>query len=436
MRKWIVVAVLLLLSLGISQMVVVEPNKSDRLTLRPLALYIDGTVVRSKNTAVPPAIQYQGTVYVPITLVSQQLNKPAGYDPSTSTVWLGQRPTKPEAVPTLASAAAASGVQTSPKATGSKTAVPAPAKQEEAKSRFSLFGLSLGMTEQQIIAKLGKPARKDPAQLGYEWWIYNQNPNRYLQVGIANGKVVDLYSNAPGAEVEGVRIGSTYDSVSRKYPIVPVVTFTFQSANVKITNQPKERPLVLEENTPIIFYLDKHNNATVNAIRLIDQLMLLRGGFYETKWTYQGTAPDFDPPRLSIKQQEAVNEAHERQILDLTNVIRFRNKLPALTWHANAAKVARGHSKDMEMNRFFDHVSSSTGLDPFQRLKKAGVSYQMAGENIAAGFPDAIEAYESWMNSPGHRKNILEKDFLQLGVGVYYDYFTQNFITAGRTAAK
>jgi len=53
----------------------------------------------------------------------------------------------------------------------------------------------------------------------------------------------------------------------------------------------------------------------------------------------------------------------------------------------------------------------------------------MAGENIAAGYPDAIEAHESWMNSPGHRKNVLEKDFTQLGVGVIADYYTQAFLT-------
>ncbi|TGV29209.1 secretion protein, partial [Mesorhizobium sp. M00.F.Ca.ET.186.01.1.1] len=65
-------------------------------------------------------------------------------------------------------------------------------------------------------------------------------------------------------------------------------------------------------------------------------------------------------------------------------------------------------------------------------LKQANITYSMAGENIAAGYPDAIEAHESWMNSPGHRKNILEKDFTQLGVGVITDYFTQAFLTPNK----
>jgi uncharacterized protein YkwD len=311
---------------------------------------------------------------------------------------------------------------------------PASSSEAQEEEQTALFGITLGMSDQQVLAKLGNPARQEPAQLGYTWWIYNRDYSRYLQIGVLDGKVVDLYSNAPTAEIEGVGIGTTYQSLSRKYSIQPIVSFSFQNAAVQITNLPRERPLVKNKETPIIFYLDKQSNANVTALRLIDRLALLRGGFFETKWTYQGAAPDFDPPRLTIRQQEEVNRAHERQILDLTNVIRCRYKLPTLSWYDKASLVARSHSKDMEMNHYFNHVSATSGMDPFQRLKQAGVHYLLAGENIAAGFPDAIEAYESWMNSPGHRKNILEKGFRQLGVGVYLDYYTQNFVTSDTSA--
>lgn len=421
MRKWIVAALLLVVSLAISQIFAGGHQAPVNVTQRTLTLYIDGKPIGNTSASQPSAITYQGTVYVPLSLVGQKLNKPVGIDPATSTVWLGERPAKPAAVPAMAP------LQAEPAKT-SKPAKPAaaPAPKTDAPS---LYGISLGMGQQEVLTALGAPARKEPAQLGYEWWIYNRDLSRYLQIGIMDGKVVDLYSNAPTAQIEGVGIGTTYQSLSRKYSIQPIVSFSFQQADVQITNQPKDRPLVISQGTPIIFYLDKQNSANVTALRLIDRLALLRGGFFETKWTYQGTAPNFDPPRLSIKQQEYVNSAHERQILDLTNVIRYRNKLPALTALDTAANVARLHSKDMEMNQYFDHVSTITGLDPFERLKQAGVTYKMAGENIAAGFPDAIEAYESWMNSPGHRKNILEKGFRQLGVGVYLDYYTQDFVT-------
>lgn len=426
MRKWIVAALLLVLSLAISQIFAGGHRTPTNVNQRTLALYIDGMPIENQSATQPSAITYQGTVYVPLSLVGQKLNKPTGFDPATSTVWLGAQPTKPAAVPAMASLPA----QSTDTATPAKP-VAAPVSKPVSKTPDapSLYGIALGMSEQDVVAALGNPVRKEPAQLGYTWWIYNRDLSRYVQIGLMNGKVVDLYSNAPTAQIEGVGIGTTYQSLARKYSIQPIVSFSFQNANVQITNQPKERPLVITQETPIIFYLDKQKNASVTALRLIDRLALLRGGFFETKWTYQGASPNFDPPRLSIKQQEEVNSAHERQILDLTNVIRTRNQLPVLSALDSAAQVARMHSKDMEMNHYFDHVSTITGLDPFQRLKQAGVNYVMAGENIAAGFPDAIEAYESWMNSPGHRKNMLEKGFRQLGVGVYLDYYTQNFVT-------
>lgn len=418
MRKWIVAALLLALSLGISQIFAGGLRTPASVNQHTLALYIDGKQIGSSFQ--PSAINMQGTVYVPLALIGQNLNKPVGFDPSTSTVWLGERPAKHTAVPALA-----------PIAAGTDTAKKQPdAPAPKAANQTSLFGISLGMTEQQVLAVLGQPVRQEPSQLGYTWWIYNRDLSRYLQVGIMDGKVVDLYSNAPTAQIEGVAIGTTYQTLSRKYSIQPIVSFSFQNAKVQITNQPKERTLVMNQGTPIIFYLDKQRGASVTALRFIDRLVLLRGGFFETKWTYQGTAPNFDPPRFSIIQQEVVNSAHERQILDLTNVIRYRYKLPTLSWFDKASQVARSHSKDMELNNYFDHVSTTSGLDPFQRLKQAGVHYVMAGENIAAGFPDAIEAYESWMNSPGHRKNMLEEGFKQLGVGVYLDYYTQNFVTS------
>jgi uncharacterized protein YkwD len=421
-RKWLFSAFLALSLFGIAGIAAVDWSPVIRVNLYPASVYMDGMEIRSGErkghfyngtSYVPAAIEYQGTMYVPLRLVGNHLNKQVGWDEQTKTVWLGERPT------------AIAGQQESP---ASKTTANA-AEQKPADEKPGLFGVSLGAAEQQVLAALGQPARRDASPLGYEWWIYNRDFNRYVQVGLMNGKVVDLYSNAPFAKVGNVSVGTSYQSLSRHHPLNQVVSFRHMGAQIQITNQTKERPLAIANETPLIFYLDKHNHDKVTALRLIDKLILLRGGFYETKWTYQGKAPEFDPPALSVKQREAVNAAHERQILDLVNVIRHRYNLAPLSWNNQAAAAARKHSIDMENNKFFDHVSATTGLGPFERLKQAGISYRLAGENIAAGFPDAVEAHESWMNSPGHRKNILEKGFTQLGVGVHQDYYTQNFVT-------
>ena len=63
------------------------------------------------------------------------------------------------------------------------------------------------------------------------------------------------------------------------------------------------------------------------------------------------------------------------------------------------------------------------------RLEVGKVTYRSAGENIAANYVDAIAVTEGWLNSKGHRESLLNKEFTQLGVGVYEKYYTQNFIT-------
>ncbi|CCF16184.1 SCP-like extracellular family protein [Brevibacillus laterosporus GI-9] len=293
-----------------------------------------------------------------------------------------------------------------------------------------LFGVSLHMSSQQVEATLGIPDRQEPSLFGYEWWIYNKNPDHYVQVGILKGKVVDVFSNSPKAALTNqIRIGTSYDTLKKSYSLQERVTFSYEDTFVEIKNDRAQRPLQLVGDIPVLFYLDKHNQQKVTGIRLIDKLVLLQGGFYETKWTYTGEAPNFTPPTPDAKSQEEINRAMERQILDLTNVMRYRYQIPPLRWNEKAAITARNHSIDMQRNQYFDHISATTGLSPFDRLKKNGLSYRMAGENIAAGFPDAIEASQSWLNSLGHRKNVLEKQFEELGVGVFSDYFTENFVT-------
>lgn len=439
MRKWLLIGLSVLSVAGISRFFSSDHSSLIRVNIYPSSVYWDGREVVSgqksgSNQEVPPTLEYKGTLYVPLSVIGRQLNKPVGWDDSSYSVWVGQPPAtlakQPQAeaaLQALPASAPLSVPANAAAASGSTGGMAAEAKQPNA-----LFDLTLGMSSADVIKRLGEPARKDPSSLGYQWWIYNSDPAKYVQVGIANGKVVDLYSLAPQAKFGDIGVGTALQALERQHPLQNVVTFSYMGANIQITNQKQQRPLVMENGTAAIYYLDKQNSDKVTALRLIDTQMLLRGGFYETKWTYQGQAPDFDPPALSIKDRELVNAAYERQILDLVNVSRYRSKLPPLQWNEQAAQVARKHSLDMETNDFFDHVSATTGSDPFDRLKQAHISYRMAGENIAAGYPDAIEAHESWMNSPGHRKNVLEKGFTQLGVGVVADYYTQTFLTPAR----
>ncbi|WP_025845675.1 CAP domain-containing protein [Brevibacillus agri] len=445
MHKWLWIGLIALGVLGISRLFSSDTTSFIRVNIYPSAIFWDGRQIATggkqgyyveRGQEVPASLEYRGTLYVPLSMIGRHLNKPVGWDKASHFAWVGQPPTIPTELPADNSTSPAApkpdeaipASAPAPTAPAKATATDASSQQESA----TLFGLTIGTPAEEVRKLLGEPARKDPSSLGYEWWVYNRDPARYVQVGIANGKVVDLYSLAPTAMLGNIGVGSSLQALERQYSPQNTLTFSYMGANIQITNQKQQRPLVMKNGIPHIFYLDKQNGSKVTGLRLIDTQMLLRGGFYETKWSYQGQAPDFDPPALSVGEREQVNLANERQTLDLVNVSRYRYKLPPLQWNEEAAKVARAHSLDMETNDYFDHVSATTGSSPFDRLKQAKIAYSMAGENIAAGYPDAIEAHESWMNSPGHRKNILEKDFTQLGVGVITDYFTQTFLTPSK----
>lgn len=122
-------------------------------------------------------------------------------------------------------------------------------------------------------------------------------------------------------------------------------------------------------------------------------------------------------------------------MVSLTNAERAKAGCGALTINATLTSVARAHSKDMAVNGYFDH-NSQDGRTPFQRMSQAGYTYSAAAENIAAGQPTAQAVVTAWMNSAGHRANILNCALTQIGVGVYRAsgspygvYWTQDFGT-------
>ena len=115
----------------------------------------------------------------------------------------------------------------------------------------------------------------------------------------------------------------------------------------------------------------------------------------------------------------------------MINAERAQRGLNTLTFDDDIATVARKHSKDMVDNNYFDHTNKSN-QSPFDRLKHDGISFNGAGENIASGQQSSIYAHQGLMNSLGHRKNILRKEFKNIGVGVDFNdgdqpYWTENY---------
>ncbi len=139
------------------------------------------------------------------------------------------------------------------------------------------------------------------------------------------------------------------------------------------------------------------------------------------------------PNQVPAQQQQqtapATNRQAVQQVIDLTNAQRRQNGLSPLSADAKLNSVAQAKSADMQQNNYFSHSSPTYG-SPFDMMRDQGVSYQSAGENIAKGQRTPQEVVQAWMNSEGHRKNILSSNFTHIGIG--YDpnghHWVQMFI--------
>ncbi len=120
-----------------------------------------------------------------------------------------------------------------------------------------------------------------------------------------------------------------------------------------------------------------------------------------------------------------------QQILTLVNKSRAAYGLSPLTLNTNLSRAAMAKAEDMKNRNYFSHTSPIYG-SPFDMMKSFGISYRTAGENIAKGQKTPAAVMTAWMNSSGHRKNILNPNFTQLGVGYVYNngspYWVQMFI--------
>ena len=146
--------------------------------------------------------------------------------------------------------------------------------------------------------------------------------------------------------------------------------------------------------------------------------------------------PQFPNPDLIYPGQtvyiptlDATVLSYEQEVVDLVNKIRRENGLSELKLNWELSRVARYKSQDMCDNKYFSNTSPTYG-SPFTMIKNFGISYRTAGENIAKGYRTPQAVVNGWMNSKGHRENILNASFTQIGVGYVSsgNYWTQMFI--------
>lgn len=132
---------------------------------------------------------------------------------------------------------------------------------------------------------------------------------------------------------------------------------------------------------------------------------------------------------LNIPKTDLAILNYENEVIRLVNEIRVKNGLNPLTADWELSRVARYKSQDMKDNNYFSHTSPIYG-SPFTMMKNFGISYRSAAENIAKGQKTPQAVVNGWMNSSGHRANILNATYKKIGVGYVPsgNYWTQMFI--------
>lgn len=133
--------------------------------------------------------------------------------------------------------------------------------------------------------------------------------------------------------------------------------------------------------------------------------------------------------KINVPTVSSSVTAFESEVVRLVNEIRAENGLKPLTQDWQLSRVARYKSQDMRDLGYFSHTSPTYG-SPFNMMKSFGISYRTAGENIAKGYSTPEAVVNGWMNSPGHRANILNSSYTHIGVGYVAsgNYWTQMFV--------
>lgn len=244
---------------------------------------------------------------------------------------------------------------------------------------------SVGMSQAELIARAGQPGEILSSFAGHTWYVYGTDTYQdFFMAAVDNGVVTGLMSAGMGFRYMGCQAGSLQSDCA--------------GLSAKAT-----------------LYTDRNDNNILHAI------LLKAEGFR----MYSRSE--------NLNDQTCADES--RINFHLTNAFRVYHGESVLTWSDQAAASARLHSQDMADKNYFEHVNLE-GLPPSRRMEAQGIEWRMCAENIAAGYDSGLAAYDGWVNSAGHRSNMLSHGLTHLGVGFAFNfnsdyriYSTQNFYT-------
>ncbi|WP_239747996.1 MULTISPECIES: CAP domain-containing protein [unclassified Mammaliicoccus] len=278
---------------------------------------------------------------------------------------------------------------------------------------FAINNIQINQTKNEVEKKLGKPKRITANEYNEKWHVYHNDYNEFVMVSYDHDKVTGLYTNQDLiTSKKGITSKMNKDKVRS---ILGEPEKAIEKDKVKLIQNDEDYDVFKFDNIYTTVFYDKHENNQIKGIMQI-------ASSTEDKRTNQYHAAS-----------DEYKKALELQNFDLVNAERVQFGLPTLAYNERVSETARKHSQDMVNNDYFDH-NNKQGMSPFDRLDRDGFNYVTAGENLAYGQISSIYAHHGLMNSLGHRKNILNKDYKELGVGVdigeeLQPYWTENYIT-------
>ncbi|MGP0689809.1 CAP domain-containing protein [Priestia aryabhattai] len=201
-------------------------------------------------------------------------------------------------------------------------------------------------------------------------------------------------------------------------------------AEVKMFNEPPFEAYKVDRGDTFYFIAKRYGLDYKKLMELnpsVDPQNMQVGSIIRLKPANTGTTSNLSSNAVSTGSMTI--SVYEKQVGDLVNQERAKVGLKPLKINAELSRVARFKSADMHDKKYFDHTSPTYG-DPFKMMKAFGISYNSAGENIAYGQKTPAEVMKAWMNSSGHKANILNSSYTEIGIGYVADgsYWTQQFI--------
>src|SRR6056297_1399898 len=270
---------------------------------------------------------------------------------------------------------------------------------------------NLGDSWQEVGAKLGEPSVSLLSHYGFEWYVYNNDYLDYYQIGYREGKVAAIFTNASAYERnDGFKLGLTPGEAKNYFG---TAISSIVKGNTYFMLPAGSHDTFKTEKSYVTLFYDEYDNRVAGIMEIAEDEEMKLDGYFGI------------PSGL-------LGDSYERQIFELANTERVKRGLSPLEWNQTAHDTAHGHSQDMALNGYYSHYDL-LGQSPFERMSLAGINYEKAGENIAAGESNAFYVHYDWMNSLGHRTAILgDYDYIGVGVafgGSYNAYYTQHFIS-------